>query len=95
MFCSLIKRRKRPEKDLNFPAAENETGKKQMQKLFWNMQKRRRILRKAAQDAGKIYKEVTFDSASIKPDKKLVKAADELSKGDLTDCGLRQKRDVM
>ena len=28
---------------------------------------------------------MTFDSASIKPDKKLVKAADELSKGDLTD----------
>ena len=71
-------------KGLELSAAEKRQAKADAE-AFLEHAKEKKDFEKAAQDAGKIYKEVTFDSASIKPDKKLVKAADELSKGDLTD----------
>lgn len=71
-------------KGLELSAAEKRQAKADAE-AFLEHAKEKKDFEKAAQDAGKIYKEVTFDSASIKPDKKLVKAADKLSKGDLTD----------
>ena len=71
-------------KGLELSAAEKRQAKADAE-AFLEHAKEKKDFEKAAQDAGKIYKEVTFDSASIKPDKKLVKAADELSKGNLTD----------
>lgn len=71
-------------KGLELSKEEQEAAKEEAEE-FAMQAKKKKDFEKVAQDAGKLYKEVTFDSSSKKPNRKLVQAVDRLSKGDVTD----------